>query len=176
MPTFAALRLSIENPRWEGVPFFLRTGKKMAKKTTEITFQFCDVERRLFHTSSPAPNRISLKIQPDEGVRLRFETKLPGAGMRTRPVDMVFDYEDHFGPSALPDAYERLLLDALCGDPSLFLRCDEIERSWAIVDPLLQSNVEPVDYPPGSWGPREAADLLGNDRRWLDECHEVVGR
>ncbi len=176
-PTFAALRLSIDNPRWEGVPFFLRTGKCLSKKATEITLQFHNIDRRLFSASGPTPNRISLKIQPDEGAHLRFETKLPGAGMVTEPVDMIFRYEDYFGKAALPDAYERLLLDALYGDPSLFLRADEIERSWTIVDAALRSELEPIEYPAGSWGPREAADLLGEAGRcWLHECSEVVRR
>jgi len=172
--TFAALRLAIDNDRWRGVPFQLRTGKRMAKKTSEITLQFRAAPRRLFPASASAPNRISLKIQPDEGVHLRFQTKRPGAGMRTDPVDMVFAYEDRFGPSALPDAYERLLLDALCGDPSLFIRADEIERSWAIVDPVLRYETPPLVYPQGSWGPAEAAELFDDtDRRWLDACQEV---
>jgi len=175
-PTYAALRLAIDNDRWRDVPFYLRTGKRLAKKTSEITLQFRATPRRLFPATAPAPNRISLKIQPDEGVHLRFEIKRPGAGLRTQPVDMVFAYEDRFGPSALPDAYERLVLDALCGDPSLFLRADEIERSWAIVDPILRLETPPRVYPEGSWGPPEAAALFGEGaRRWLDACQEVDG-
>ncbi|MGB2984063.1 MAG: glucose-6-phosphate dehydrogenase [Candidatus Bipolaricaulia bacterium] len=175
-PTYAALRLSIDNWRWQGVPFFVRTGKRLAKKTTEITLQFRGVPHRLFPGTAPAPNRISLKIQPDEGVHLRFQTKLPGAGMLTHPADMVFQYEDRLGEEGLPDAYERLLLDALCGDPSLFIRSDEIERSWEIVDGLLRSEIEPIGYPKGSWGPSEASELLRDpDRRWLDDCCEVEG-
>ena len=173
-PTYAAIRLQIENWRWHGVPFYLRAGKRMAKKTTEVTLQFRDVPHQLFPGAAPAPNRIALKIQPDEGVHLRFQTKRPGAGMETHPADMVFRYEDRFGDAALPDAYERLLLDALSGDPSLFIRADEIERSWEIVDPLLRAQVDPSPYPQGSWGPRGAVELLdGTGRRWLDECREV---
>jgi len=173
-PTFAALRLSIDNPRWSGVPFYVRTGKRLAEKTTEITLQFRKVPHRLFPGAKPAPNRLSLKIQPDEGVQIQFETKLPGAGMATRPVDMIFQYEDYFGAVALPDAYERLLLDALCGDPSLFIRNDEIEESWKIVEPLLGVERRPFEYTGGSWGPDEARTLLGGEeRRWLDACHEV---
>ena len=94
--------------------------------------------------------------------------------MLTQPADMVFRFEDRLGDEALPDAYERLLLDALCGDPSLFIRSDEIERSWEIVDALLRSEIEPFKYAQGSWGPNEAADLLrDSSRRWLDECCEV---
>jgi len=174
--TFAALRLSIDNWRWQGVPFYLRTGKRLAKKTTEVTLQFREVPHRLFPGSAPQPNRISLKLQPDEGVHLRFEAKAPGAGMVTSPVDMVFDYGTHYGPTALPDAYERLLLDALCGDPSLFIRGDEIERSWHLVDGLLAVDAPRLPYEPGSWGPRQAAELFeGSDRRWLDACVETNG-
>jgi glucose-6-phosphate 1-dehydrogenase len=176
-PTYAALRLSIDNWRWQGVPFFVRAGKRMAKKTTEITLQFREVPYRLFPETAPSPNRISLKIQPDEGAHLRFETKLPGAGMRTQPADMIFRYRDRFGSEGLPDAYERLLLDTVCGDPSLFIRADEIERSWAIVDRLLDPADAPLPYTAGSWGPAGASDLLGRpDRRWLDECSEVPGK
>ena len=173
-PTYAALRLSIDNVRWQGVPFFIRTGKQLAKKTTEITLQFRGVPHRLFPGTEPAPNRISLKIQPDEGVHLRFQMKLPGAGMTTAPADMIFQYEDRFGEAALPDAYERLLLDALCGDPSLFVRCDEVERSWEIVDRLLGSEADPIEYAKGSWGPGAASDLLSPfGRCWLDACQEA---
>jgi len=171
-PTFVALRLLVDNWRWQGVPFLLRTGKQMAKKTTEITLQFREVPHQLFPGTVPAPNRISLKIQPDEGVHLRFETKLPGAGMQTQPADMVFRYQDQFGDGVLPGAYERLLLDAVCGDPSLFIRADEIERSWEIVDGLLDATTEPTLYPPGSWGPADASELLDSGNRWLESCAE----
>jgi len=172
-PTYAALRLSIDNWRWQGVPFFVRSGKRLRQDRTEITLQFREVPHRLFPGTSPTPNRISLRIQPDEGAHLRFETKLPGAGMQTRPADMVFKYRDHLGDRVLPDAYERLLLDAVSGDPSLFIRADEIERSWQIVGNLLDAGIEPSPYARGSWGPSEAEALLGSaGRHWLDDCRE----
>ena len=124
--TFAALRLYVENWRWQGVPFYLRSGKLLADKVTEITVQFKDVPHRLFPPAGkdrPHANFLSLCIQPDEGMHLRFETKMPGQGMRTRSVEMDFDFGEEFGESALPEAYERLLLDAMTGDASLFAAC-----------------------------------------------------
>jgi glucose-6-phosphate 1-dehydrogenase len=159
--TFAALRLFIDNWRWRGVPFYLRSGKRLAEKKTEIDLHFRDVPHQLFPQGrEPASNRISLRIQPDEGVHLRFEVKVPGGGMQTHPVDMVYHYEDHFGAAALPDAYERLLLDAMNGDPSLFIRCDEIELSWKLIDPLLRADIAPRRYRAGTWGPKRADRLL----------------
>ncbi|MFQ5998470.1 MAG: glucose-6-phosphate dehydrogenase, partial [Candidatus Bathyarchaeia archaeon] len=126
-PTYISLKLFIDNWRWKGVPFYLRTGKKLARKTTEITLQFRRVPLTIFQENlDPTPNSISLCIQPDEGHHLRFETKVPGAGMKTAPVDMEFHYS-RFGKNVLPDAYERLLLDAVNGDAALFTRSDEIE-------------------------------------------------
>ncbi len=132
--TFGALRLYIDNWRWQGVPFYLRSGKLLATKASEITVQFKDVPLKLFPSrdgAGPHANFISMCIQPDEGMHLRFETKIPGMGMRMRSVEMDFSFGEEFGESALPEAYERLLLDALTGDPSLFARSDEIELSWA---------------------------------------------
>jgi len=178
-PTFAALELFVDNWRWRGVPFYLRSGKGMAAKATEIAIQF----KRVPHLMFPLPpgeriasNILSLCIQPDEGVHLRFETKQPGAGIKTRSVDMEFHYAQDFGDSALPDAYERLLLDAIQGDASLFARADEIELAWALTDPILaaweQSNTPPLTtYDVGSWGPIEADNLLAQDgRTWLCGC------
>jgi glucose-6-phosphate 1-dehydrogenase len=176
-PTYVALRLCVDNWRWQGVPFYLRTGKRLHRKSTEITLQFKKVPHPLFPgTADLAPNWLSLSIQPDEGIHLRFQTKVPGAGMRTAPVDMEFHYRDHFGEQELPDAYERLLLDALNGDASLFARSDEIERAWALVDPILdewerQEVRPPITYEPGSWGPAEANEFIGRDSlTWLVCC------
>jgi glucose-6-phosphate 1-dehydrogenase len=172
-PTYAALRLHIDNWRWQGVPFYVRAGKGLSVKETEITLQFKNVPHRLFPDMTPSPNHLSLRIQPGEGIRLQFETKIPGAGMRTQPVDMTFDYSDRFGESALLDAYERLLLDALQGDASLFIRDDEIESCWQLLDPLLRPDVRiPMnEYPRGSWGPGEADRLFGDSKRvWLRRC------
>ncbi|MDY0019355.1 MAG: glucose-6-phosphate dehydrogenase, partial [Anaerolineae bacterium] len=160
MATYAALRLYVDNWRWQGVPFYLRSGKALADKVSEITLQFKRVPHLLFPESADlAANRLSLCIQPDESIHLRFETKVPGAGMRTTPVDMTFEYADNYSGRRLPDAYERLLLDALQGDAALFARADEIELAWTVVDPLLDRGV-PFPYGPGSWGPAEAALLI----------------
>jgi glucose-6-phosphate 1-dehydrogenase len=169
--TFAALRLYIDNWRWRGVPFYLRSGKRLAEKKTEITLQFKDVPHQLFPQGrEPTPNRISLQIQPDEGIHLRFEAKVPGGGMQTHPVDMVYHHEDEFGEAGLPDAYERLLLDAISGDPSLFIRSDEIELSWKLIDPLLRADIAPSRYRAKAWGPKKADRLFGaSERHWLND-------
>jgi len=177
-PTYALLRLFVDNWRWQGVPFYLRSGKRLAAKTTEIAIQFKRVPHLLFPASSDtpiAPNVLSLCLQPDEGMHLRFEAKEPGAGMRTRSVDMEFHYAEDFGATALPEAYERLLLDAMQGDASLFARADEIELAWGIVDPVLADWARPdapmAFYKPGSWGPVEADGMLGEqDRAWHIGC------
>lgn len=176
-PTFIALKTYIDNWRWQGVPFYLRSGKRLALKTTEITLQFKRVPHLLFaETEGLNPNRLSLCIQPNEGMHLYFETKVPGAGMQTSPVDMDFHYDDRFGEHILPDAYERLLLDAIHGDASLFARSDEITRAWELVDSLLEEwehhHAPPlILYEPGSWGPAEADALMARDgRAWLQSC------
>ena len=159
-PTYAALELCIDNWRWQGVPFYLRSGKKLAAKTTEITLQFKRVPLLPFPTNTDLLcNLLSFRIQPNEGIHLRFEAKIPGAGMQVSPVDMTFDYDRHFGKHTLPQAYERLLLDALQGDASLFARSDEIELAWQLVDPLTKPR-SPARYVSGSNGPTAADDLL----------------
>jgi glucose-6-phosphate 1-dehydrogenase len=170
-PTFAALRLYVDNWRWQGVPFYVRSGKRLAQKATSITLQFKPVPHLLFPENADLiPNSLSLCIQPDEGMHLRLQTKLPGAGMRTAPVDMEFHHGEHFGAQTLPDAYERLLLDALQGDAALFARGDEIELAWRLIDPLTVER-EPLPYPPGSAGPAAADALLARDgRRWIGWC------
>ena len=177
--TYAALRLFVDNWRWSGVPFYLRSGKALAARTTEIAIQFRSVPHLLFPvpvgTAIP-PNVLSLCVQPDEGIHVRFETKVPGAGMRTRSVHMQFDYARDFGTDALPDAYERLLLDAIQGDASLFARADEIELAWSLIDRVQaewdRSGHETLwFYEPGSWGPGEADDFIARDgRAWRPGC------
>ena len=162
------MRLFVGNWRWQGVPFYLRSGKMLAAKLSEITVQFKDVPLKLFPAAGmdgPHANFLSLRIQPDEGMHLRFETKTPGLGMRVRSVEMDFNFGEEFGQAALPDAYERLLVDALAGDASLFARSDEIELSWQVIDPILatwqEQNAPPLEfYEKGSWGPPEADKLL----------------
>ena len=177
--TYAALELFVDNWRWQGVPFYLRSGKHLATKTTEIAVQFKCVPHLLFPLSDGArltPNMLSLCLQPDEGIHLRFEAKEPGAGMRTRSVDMEFHYAQDFGAIALPEAYERLLLDAMQGDASLFARADEIELAWRFIDPILDKWQQPdapplAFYEPESWGPPAADDLLGGGvRSWAQDC------
>ncbi|MGD2207046.1 MAG: glucose-6-phosphate dehydrogenase [Anaerolineae bacterium] len=178
-PTYAALQLFVDNWRWRGVPFYLRSGKSLAAKTTEIAIQFKCVPHLMFPLdpgTEMTPNVLSLCLQPDEGIHLRFEAKEPGAGMRTRSVDMEFHYAEDFWGTALPEAYERLLLDAMQGDASLFARADEIELAWGIIDPILDSWEEPdapppVPYEPGSWGPAEADEFLALEgRAWILGC------
>ena len=172
-PTFAALRFYVDNWRWQGVPFYLRSGKGLKEKATEITLFFKRVPHLLFPESVDLnPNRLTMCIQPDEAIRLTFETKRPGAGMRTVPVDMRFGYAQDFGDAALPEAYERLLLDALQGDASLFTRADEIELAWKIIDPLPTCG-SPALYAVGSWGPAAADALIAGERgAWHHECSE----
>ena len=176
-PTFVGLKLYVENWRWQGVPFYLRTGKMLARKATEIVLEFKTVPHQLFRGNElPAANRLSLCIQPDEGMHLIIDTKVPGAGMRAMPVDMTFHYTREFGDRSLIDAYERLLLDAVSGDASLFARNDEVERAWALADPLTQAwealAAPPLhSYEPGSRGPDEAEEFLAADGRvWHQEC------
>lgn len=179
-PTFAALKLHIDNWRWQGVPFYLRSGKALAEKTTEIVVEFEPPPHVMFDLP-PAyrltPNYLSLCIQPDEGIHLRFETKVPGSSLETRSVDMEFHYHGSFDDQPLPDAYERLLLDALQGDASLFTRSDEIEFAWKLVEPLLQKQegasgaADLSIYDPGTWGPAESEAFMERDGRvWRSGC------
>ncbi len=179
-PTFAALRLYIDNWRWQGVPFYLRSGKNLAQKTTEISVHFKCPPQLLFDLGPDgemSSNYISLCIQPDEGIHLRFEVKVPETVSEMRSVDMEFHYNDAFGSAALPEAYERLLLDALNGDASLFTRADEIEFAWKFIDRVLEGwegdRAPPLQqYAPGSWGPPAAETLLAdNNAAWTLGCH-----
>jgi glucose-6-phosphate 1-dehydrogenase len=178
-PTYAALRLFIDNWRWRDVPFYLRSGKHLAVKTSEIAVEFRSVPHLMFPVqpgTEITPNVLSLCIQPDEGIHLRFQAKEPGARMRTRSVHMEFDYARNFGAAALPEAYERLLLDALQGDASLFARADEIEMAWSLIDPVLAvwegpDVPPPALYEPGTWGPPKADEFLASDGRvWYSGC------
>jgi glucose-6-phosphate 1-dehydrogenase len=168
--TFFAAKMYIDNWRWARVPFYLRTGKKMPSKTTEIAIQFQRVPHLLFDQTAVQeldPNLLVIRIQPDEGISLTFGTKVPGPDVEVRTVDMEFDYETDFG-SGTPAAYERLLLDCMLGDPTLFARSDEIEQAWEIMDPIVRhwaKGGRPSAYPPGTWGPKASDDLLRLDRR-----------
>ncbi len=179
-PTMAAIKLLIDNWRWKGVPFYLRSGKAMAQKTSEIIIEFQRPPHIMFNITNGSeftPNILSICIQPDEGIHLRFEAKIPGSSQKIGSVDMEFHYRDAFQGS-LPDAYERLLLDALDGDASLFNRSDAIEACWRLIDPINQAwdaqNTPPLAiYEPRSWGPPEADELLSRDgRRWRMGCQD----
>ncbi len=170
-PTFAAVRLQIDNWRWQGVPFYLRSGKSLKEKLSQIVIQFKEPPHLLFNSSNggPIPNMLVLYLQPDEGVHWRFEAKVPDTISQTRSVDMEFHYAEAFGKTAIPEAYERLLLDTITGDASLFTRADEVETAWGLIDPILQvwsANEQPMaTYDVGSWGPKEADDLLSSEGR-----------
>jgi len=169
--TYVALRLFVDNWRWAGVPFYIRTGKRMPKRASEIAVQLKDVPQILFNTgASPlAPNVISIRIQPDEGMSLRLCSKLPGPRVRIFPVRMDFRYGSTFG-EASPEAYERLLLDVMAGDATLFMRRDAVEASWSWITPIQtaweRSGARWLpEYPAGSWGPLEADRMLQADGR-----------
>ena len=179
-PTYAAMKLHVDNWRWQGVPFYIRAGKELAVKNTEITLLFKQVPHLIFPRSTfLTSNELAICIQPDEGTHLRFNLKVPGAGMDTSPVSMDFHYKDVYGEKALPDAYERLILDAIQGDKSLFARNDEIERAWELVTPLIKAWESQEDpplhpYPRGGLGPEQANGLFAqDDRKWVICCqHE----
>ena len=182
-PTFAAFKLYVDNWRWQGVPFYLRSGKALARKTSEIIIEFLRPPHLMFHLpegNDITPNILSLCIQPDEGIHLRFEAKVPDSEQEMRSVDMDFHYRSSFNGS-LPEAYERLLLDALAGDASLFTRSDSIEAAWSLVDPVLKGwetpDAPPLgSYPVGSWGPDDADRLLVRDgRTWRLGCVDEPG-
>jgi len=170
--TFVALKLYLENWRWANVPFYIRSGKRLQKRITEIAIQFKEVPHRMF-TEADAPlqpNVLVIRIQPNEGITLTFGAKLPGQAMRIRQVNMDFRYGSSFGVKP-PEAYERLLLDCLLGDSTLYARRDMVERGWEIVTPILNSWKKPApdfpNYEAGSWGPAAAFDLIERDgRKW----------
>ena len=176
--TFAAIQLWIDNWRWQGVPFYLRSGKAMSCRTTQIVVQFREPPHMLFADgprSVAESNRLVIQVQPAEGIQLHFETKVPDAGMRLRQTDLEFSYQREFR-GTMPEAYERLLLDALEGDASLFARADEVEAAWTICDPILQAwerSDEPrlFVYEPGLWGPEECTGWMsGQGAEWFDTC------
>jgi glucose-6-phosphate 1-dehydrogenase len=176
--TFAAIKLWIDNWRWQGVPFYLRSGKAMSCRTTQIVVQFQEPPHMLFKDgpkSVSEANRLVIQVQPAEGIQMQFETKVPDAGMKLRQTALDFRYQREFR-GMIPEAYERLLLDALEGDASLFARADEVEASWTICDPILdvweQSDKPPLCiYEPGLWGPEESTDWMAEQgRQWFDIC------
>lgn len=176
--TFAAVKLGIDNWRWHGVPFYLRSGKVMSCRTTQLVVQFREPPFMLFADgprSVNESNRLVIQVQPAEGIQLHFETKVPDAGMKLRQTDLEFSYQREFR-GAIPEAYERLLLDALEGDASLFARADEVEAAWTICDPILNEwaksdKPELHVYEPGYWGPFECNEwMIHQGREWFDTC------
>ncbi len=171
--TYAAVKLQVDNWRWSDVPFYVRTGKRMPKRVTEIRVQFKRPPHLTFgreQTRELEPNAITLRIQPEEGISLRFGAKVPTAGIRIRSVNMDFLYASSFLAEA-PDAYERLLVDCMLGDPTLFTRSDEVETAWQFIDAIEDSWAKgspPLEtYKAGTWGPKAADRLLEADgRRW----------
>ncbi len=170
--TFVALRLEIDNWRWAGVPFFIRTGKRLARRVTEVAVRYKQVPFLPLPASavgSIEPNATVLRIQPDEGIEVAFGAKVPGSPFRVRTVKLDFSYVDSFAEQS-PEPYERVLLDALLGDSTLFIRSDEVEHSWRIVTPLLEAfadNALPLaTYPAGCWGPAEADTLMHGESGW----------
>jgi len=173
--TFAAVRAEVKNWRWAGVPFYLRTGKRLPARQSEIVVQFKDVPHAIF--AGATPNRLVLRLQPDEGIHLRLMAKEPGAGEITlRPVPLSLSFADTF-TTRVPDAYERLLTDVLAGNPTLFMRRDEVEAAWRWIDPIIAhwegSGMSPEPYPAGTAGPAGAHELLArSDRTWHEEAFE----
>jgi glucose-6-phosphate 1-dehydrogenase len=178
--TFAAVRLFIDNWRWQGVPFYMRSGKALAAKSTTIALEFKRPPVMMFDMLGEgfSSNLLSFCIQPDEGIHLKFETKKPDTVQESRSVEMDFHYQEYYGSQGLPEAYERLLLDALKGDASLFSRADEIELAWRLIDPLVSSSEGAAgptleSYPTGSWGPPGADALLSREgRSWHFGCSD----
>jgi glucose-6-phosphate 1-dehydrogenase len=179
-PTYAALKLHIDNWRWQGVPFYLRSGKALYRKNSEIVIEFKKPPHLMFDRIEDGDfhaNTLSICVQPDEGIHLKFEAKIPGSIQETQSVDLEFHYQTSFKGRPLPDAYERLLLDALNGDATLFTRSDEIEAAWRIIDPVIKGwqdspELSPlVTYEQGSWGPGAADEFLAADGRyWRHGC------
>jgi glucose-6-phosphate 1-dehydrogenase len=174
--TFVALKLFIDNWRWSGVPFYLRTGKNLPLSASEVRVQFRPTPNVLFAAQCGPKldaNSLTLRLQPDEGISLRFNGKIPGQNLQIRPVRMNFSYDTEFG-AYTPEAYERLLLEALAGDATLFIRRDEVEAAWAIVDSIRAGwDGKPLNpqefYPAGTWGPPAAAELLAaRSHAWRD--------
>jgi glucose-6-phosphate 1-dehydrogenase len=172
--TYVAMKLQVDNWRWAGVPIYIRTGKRLPKRVTEVALQFQRVPHLAFNAAEARqlqPNALVLRIQPDEGVALRFGAKVPGQAFQVRDVLMDMSYGTSFLEET-PDAYERLLLDAMVGDPTLFIRSDEVDQAWQIVDPVLQTwhgerSVPLAGYAAGTWGPKQAEHLIERDgRQW----------
>jgi glucose-6-phosphate 1-dehydrogenase len=172
--TFTAMRIFIDNWRWAGIPFYLRTGKRLPKRASEVAIQFRPVPQILFNADPGValePTLLSIRVQPEEGLTLRIASKLPGPKVRIYPVEMEFNYSASYGDTS-PEAYERLLLDVMAGDATLFMRRDAVEAAWEFVMPILEAWEHSHDrflpeYRAGTWGPLEADRLIESDgREW----------
>ena len=176
--TFAALKLYVDNWRWSGTPFYLRTGKFLPEKLSEVAVRFRSPPLTLFQKQceSPVyPNDLVIRVQPDEGISWRLNGKVPGWGMNIKSVALEYLYKTAFNQEP-PEAYERLIFDAMTGDQTLFIRGDEAEAAWAVIDPIekgwVKSKTEPHEYAPGTWGPKRANELIEHDgRRWLQSAN-----
>ncbi len=169
--TYVAIKLEVANWRWQGVPFYLRTGKRLPRRTTQIIITFRSPPVALFHpfhSTAVHSNVLVITLQPNEGFDLGFEVKAPGEPITLQTQKLDFRYEEAFAP--LPDAYETLLLDIMTGDQVLFVRADEVESSWQLFAPLLDKQLPIYPYAAGSWGPEEADALLNREgRRWRNQ-------
>jgi glucose-6-phosphate 1-dehydrogenase len=174
--TFVAMKAEIDTWRWAGVPFYLRTGKRMADRLAEIVVRFKPIPHSIFNqpTSSFQPNSLVIRLQPDEGLRMNLMAKTPGDGMRLKPAELELDFNEQFKTPRM-DAYERLLLDVLRGQLTLFMRGDELEAAWEWVEPILQNweqeDSQPIPYTSGTWGPAASSALIGRDGlQWREEA------
>ncbi len=179
--TFAAVKLMIDNWRWQGVPFYLRTGKRLARQVNEISIRFHQPPHQTFPASAQMdwrPTRLVMCIQPEQGIVLKFQAKQPGTVLRLRPVDMRFNYQEAFQERS-PDAYETLLWDVMTNDATLFMRTDQIEAAWSLLTPVLDvwGDAPPTDFPnyaAGTWGPESASRLIAQDgRNWFEPTRLV---
>jgi glucose-6-phosphate 1-dehydrogenase len=174
--TFSAMELDIDNWRWAGVPFFLRTGKGLADKMSEITLKFKKVPFNVFRGSDmdlPMRDHLTVRVQPNEGITIGFNVKQPGSGMHLGRAAMDFDYDEAFAHTEISDAYELLLIEAMRGDHSLFIRQDGVERAWEILQPVLQHPTPVCFYERGSWGPPEAEELIRPHKWHVSRVHDA---
>jgi glucose-6-phosphate 1-dehydrogenase len=182
--TFGIVKLAVDNWRWQGVPFYLRSGKAMSCRTTQIVIQFRSPPTMVFDSAASkvcGANRLVIQIQPAEGIELLFQTKVPDQGMRIREAELDFSFQQNFA-GVMPEAYERLLLDVFHGDASLFARADEVELAWGIIDPIIAAWRDAAKpkleiYEPGLWGPTVAGDWMeAQGRQWFDTCPVLSGK
>ena len=178
--TFAAIKFFIDNWRWADVPFYVRTGKRMPTRVSEVVIYFKHNHHHLFKRQSleEHQNVLIFRIQPDEGVLLQFGLKVPGSGFNVETVNMDFLY-DELSDAYIPDAYERLILDCMQGDATLFARGDSTEASWEFIDPILKAwenddTIPIYGYPAGTWGPKILDSLIAGDRGWRNPCKNLI--